>query len=49
MLVSHVTGYNLATVQGYNEMMDDFEREIGFDYLKGMHINDSKGNYSLLF
>ncbi|KAL5019024.1 hypothetical protein ScPMuIL_004746 [Solemya velum] len=36
-------GYNLATVQGYNEMMDDFEREIGFDYLKGMHINDSKG------
>lgn len=35
-------GYDLATPEGYARTWDDFSRVIGFNYLKGMHINDSK-------
>lgn len=35
-------GYDLATPEGYARTWDDFSRVIGFSYLKGMHINDSK-------
>lgn len=35
-------GYDLSTSRGYASMCDEFEQTIGFDYLKGMHLNDSK-------
>ncbi|MCM1349523.1 MAG: deoxyribonuclease IV [Firmicutes bacterium] len=35
-------GYNLATPEGYEEMWQEFDREIGLQYLSGMHLNDSK-------
>jgi len=35
-------GYDLRTRQAYDETMDTFERIVGFKYLMGMHINDSK-------
>lgn len=35
-------GYDLATEEGYAAMWDEFDREIGREYLAGMHINDSK-------
>lgn len=36
------SGYDLATPEGYAATWNEFEREIGFRYLSGMHINDSK-------
>lgn len=35
-------GYDLSTDEGYTAMWDEFEEMIGFEYLKGMHLNDSK-------
>jgi len=35
-------GYDLRTREAYDETMDAFERIVGFEYLAGMHINDSK-------
>jgi len=35
-------GYDLRTREAYAETMDAFERIVGFEYLAGMHINDSK-------
>ncbi|HSR73593.1 MAG TPA: deoxyribonuclease IV [Sulfurovum sp.] len=35
-------GYDLRTKEAYNETMDTFGRIVGFKYLMGMHINDSK-------
>lgn len=35
-------GYDLRTRETYDETMDAFERIVGFEYLMGMHINDSK-------
>jgi deoxyribonuclease-4 len=36
------SGYNLKTPEGFVETFSEFDRIIGFNYLKGMHINDSK-------
>lgn len=35
-------GYDLRTKEAYDKTMADFDRVIGFNYLKGMHLNDSK-------
>jgi len=35
-------GYDLRTKEAYDKTMDEFEKIVGFKYLKGMHINDSK-------
>jgi len=35
-------GYDLRTREAYDETMDAFARIVGFEYLMGMHINDSK-------
>lgn len=35
-------GYDLSTDEGYTAMWDEFEQTIGFEYLKGLHLNDSK-------
>jgi len=35
-------GYDLRTPEAYEKTMSDFDRIVGFEYLSGMHINDSK-------
>lgn len=35
-------GYELRTEEGYSQTMEQFGRIIGFEKLKGMHLNDSK-------
>ncbi len=35
-------GYDLRTREAYDETMDAFGRIVGFEYLAGMHLNDSK-------
>ena len=37
-----VAGYDLRTREAYDKTMNDFERIVGFKYLRGMHLNDSK-------
>lgn len=35
-------GYDISTEMGYNFTFDEFERVVGFRYLRAMHLNDSK-------
>ena len=35
-------GYDLVTPEGYEKTFAEFDRLIGFSFLQGMHINDSK-------
>lgn len=35
-------GYELKDEEGYEKTMAEFEKEIGFKYLRGVHLNDSK-------
>jgi deoxyribonuclease-4 len=39
-------GYNLKTHEGFIESFRLFEEIIGFKYLKGMHLNDSKKEFA---
>lgn len=39
---AYAAGYDLATDDGYAQTMADFDRIIGFRYLKGMHLNDAR-------
>ncbi|MBQ7396766.1 MAG: deoxyribonuclease IV [Lentisphaeria bacterium] len=36
-------GYDLSTTESCEKVFEEFERKIGFRYLKGMHLNDAKG------
>lgn len=36
------SGYDISTPEGYKAVWDDFGSTIGFEYLCGMHLNDSK-------
>ncbi|XP_023338376.1 uncharacterized protein LOC111709036 isoform X2 [Eurytemora carolleeae] len=36
-------GFDLSTQAGFDGMIDDFERIIGFEWLVALHLNDSKG------
>ncbi len=42
---SYSAGYDIVTEEGYNTTFKHFDEVIGFSYLKGMHINDSKKAY----
>lgn len=37
-----VAGYDFRSAKTYQETMDSFDKIVGFQYLKGMHLNDSK-------
>ncbi|NOZ24177.1 MAG: deoxyribonuclease IV [Planctomycetes bacterium] len=37
-------GYDLRTRKGYRQVMQEFDRVIGLDYLRAIHLNDSKGD-----
>jgi len=34
-------GYDLITTEGYEETFNQFDRFVGFSYLRGIHLNDS--------
>jgi len=36
------SGYDIRTFESYSETMNTFDNIVGFKYLKGMHLNDSK-------
>jgi deoxyribonuclease IV len=36
------SGYDLSTAEGFRKVFDEFERIVGFKYLRGMHLNESK-------
>ena len=38
-------GYDIKTEAGFRETFERFDEVIGFKYLKGMHLNDSKKDY----
>lgn len=42
---SFSAGYDLKTSEGYEMTLERFDEIIGFSYLKGLHINDSKKEY----
>jgi deoxyribonuclease IV len=35
-------GYELSTKEGFSKVFENFNNVIGFNYLKGMHLNDAK-------
>lgn len=39
---SFVAGYDLSTTASCTAVFEEFEKVVGFDYLKGMHLNGSK-------
>jgi len=39
---SFAAGYDLSTPEGFKASFEHFNKVIGFKYLKGMHLNDSK-------
>lgn len=39
------SGYDIRSVEGYQSTFQEFEKIIGFKYLKGMHLNDSKKDH----
>lgn len=43
---AYTSGYNIKTSYGFNETFRLFEEIIGLEYLKGMHINDSKKEHA---
>ncbi|MBI9097837.1 MAG: deoxyribonuclease IV [Spirochaetaceae bacterium] len=38
-------GYDMRTEEGYNQVMDEFDRIIGLKYLKAFHLNDAKSEF----
>ncbi|KAF7649452.1 hypothetical protein LDENG_00141070 [Lucifuga dentata] len=36
-------GYDLAAKGGVKAMLDEFDQEVGLEYLRAVHLNDSKG------
>jgi deoxyribonuclease-4 len=39
---AYSAGYDIANRKGFNEIFAHFEKTIGFSYLRGMHLNDTK-------
>ncbi len=39
---AHAAGYDLTTEAAYHDVFEEFDREIGLDRLRVLHLNDSK-------
>ncbi len=39
-------GYDLRTPETYEQTMQEFDRIVGFSYLRGMHLNDAKSTFA---
>jgi deoxyribonuclease-4 len=42
---AYTSGYDVKTASGFKETFKKFVEIIGFEYLKGMHLNDSKKEF----
>jgi deoxyribonuclease-4 len=42
---AYSAGYDLKSEEGYTNTWNEFDRIVGFKFLKGMHINDSKKEF----
>jgi len=40
-----IAGYDIRSEKGYEQMKAEFEQEVGRQYLKAVHLNDSKGEW----
>jgi deoxyribonuclease-4 len=43
---AYSAGYDIKTKAGFEKVFQEFEEVVGFQYLKGMHLNDSKKELS---
>lgn len=39
---TYVSGYDITTPEGFNQTFQKFDEVVGFKYLMGIHLNDSK-------
>ncbi len=39
---TYSAGYDIKTREGFERVFEEFDEVIGFEFLKGMHLNDSK-------
>ena len=39
---SFTAGYDISDAEGFRKVFEEFDRIVGFKYLRGMHLNDSK-------
>lgn len=39
---AYTAGYDIKTKAGFERVFEEFDEVVGFSYLKGMHLNDSK-------
>lgn len=39
---TYSAGYDILTAEGFLKVFEEFDRIIGFSYLRGMHLNDTK-------
>lgn len=39
---TYSAGYNIKTAAGFENTLKEFEKSVGFKYLKALHLNDSK-------
>ena len=37
-------GYDLRSKESFQAVLEEFEKVVGFEYLQGVHLNDSKGD-----
>lgn len=42
---AYSAGYNLKTKDGFHKVFEEFDEIVGFEFLKGMHLNDSKKEF----
>ena len=42
-LFDFFSGFDLSSKEGFEKFVADFDRIVGFQYLRAMHLNDSKG------
>jgi deoxyribonuclease-4 len=42
---AYSSGYDIKTPEGFKETFSQFDKIVGFNFLKGMHINDSKKEF----
>jgi deoxyribonuclease IV len=43
---TYSAGYNIKDPDGFRQTFEEFERIVGFDFLKGMHLNDTKKEFN---
>ena len=39
---TYTAGYDIKSPEGYEETLNTFDKIVGFEFLKGIHLNDSK-------